>query len=133
MLCERGLLSVLVVLCASTEAHVQEPTKELPTGPVPGKALPAIPGCARVTKSFPARGVKTVVFRAEAAERAGVVTVPGSRAITVSGVPEGGAAGYHPADPNWRETPASQWGLDFRAKAFGPTLVISSAAEISYI
>ncbi len=57
----------------------------------------------------------------------------GAAAITASGVPKGGAAGYHPADPSWRETPASQWGLDFQSAAFGPTMVISTSKEISYI
>lgn len=131
---ERGLLcAFLAVLHASAEVHAQVPARALPRGPVPGKSLPTDPGPSRITRSFPAGGIRTVVLRAEAAERAEVVTLPGGRTVTVSGVPEGGAAGYHPADPNWRETPASRWGLDFRAKAFGPTLVISSSAEISYI
>jgi hypothetical protein len=135
MSCERGLISALLlaVLCARSEVHAQVPGKALRTPPVPGKSLPIVPGSYRVTRSFPALGVETVVLRAAAAEKAQVVMLPGSRQITVSGIPQGGAEGYHPADPNWRETPAEQFGLDFQTKAFGPTLVISSSNEISYI
>jgi hypothetical protein len=53
--------------------------------------------------------------------------------IVVSGQPRGGAAGYHPADPTWRETAAQDWGLDFRSKVVGSTLVLSSWNEIRYI
>ncbi len=84
-------------------------------------------------RSFPAQGIKTVVLRAGAAKQAEVRTIPGRQVVTVSGVPEGDAAGYHPADPNWREIPASQWGLDFAARRYGPTLVVSSVSEILYI
>ncbi len=91
------------------------------------------PARVRASRSWAAAGVNTVVLRAENASKAEITTAPGARAITASGVPKGGAAGYHPADPNWRETPASQWGLDFQAATFGPTMVISSSKEISYI
>jgi hypothetical protein len=60
-------------------------------------------------------------------------TLAPGKSILVSGTPSGGAPGYHPADPNWRETSASEWGLDFRGKAFGTTLVISTFNEIQYI
>jgi hypothetical protein len=135
MSCARSLLiaSLLFALSVATAAHGQEAGKALPMPRAPGKSLPVIAGSDRVTRSFAVGGVDTVVLRAEAAQQAEVATVPGRRAITVSGVPAGDAKGYHPADPNWRETPASQWGFDFQAKAFGPTLVISSSAEIRYI
>jgi hypothetical protein len=87
--------------------------KVSPTPRAPGKSIPATADSARVTRSFPADGIDTVDLRAEAAEKAKVATESRSRAVTVSGIPQGGAAGYHPADPNWRETPAAQWGLDF--------------------
>ena len=106
------------------------PGKALPTAPVPSKSLPS---AGRVARSFDARGVQTVVLRAGEAEQAEVKTVSGGRLIVVSGVPEGGAAGYHSPDPNWRETPASSWGLDFKAASFGPMLVVSTVNEIQYI
>ena len=111
-------------------ADAQSQTKMLPTAPVPSKSLPA---SGRVVRTFDATGITTVVLRAGDAERAEVKSVPGGRTITVSGMPEGGAAGYHPADPNWREIPASSWGQDFKARSFGPTLVVSTENEISYI
>jgi hypothetical protein len=131
---ERNYLgAILIVLCPATALHAQAPVKSLPTPRAPGKSLPATAGPGRVTRSFQAAGIQTVLLRAEAAEKAKVATESRSRAVAVSGIPQGGAAGYHPADPNWRETPAAQWGLDFHAKVFGPTLVISSVAEMSYI
>jgi len=86
----------------------------------------------QVEKVFPAEGVSRVIFRAALAQEARVVTAEG-KIIKVAGIPRGGAPGYHPRDPKWRETPASEWGLDFRAKAFGKTLVISTVNEIEYI
>ena len=125
----RGWLGTAVVVLGSSAGLIAAP----PIVAVPGKSLPADAGPARVGRSFAAGGVRTVVLRALGAEGAEVVTVPGSRVVTVSGVPAGGAKGYHPADPNWRETPAPAWGLDFRATAFGPALVVSSKNEILYI
>lgn len=124
------LIAVLALATLSSLAAAQAPTKSLPNAPVPGKSLPVR---SRVVRSFNARGVQTVVLRAGDAEQAEVKTVPGGRFITVSGNPEGGAEGYHSPDPNWRETPASRWGLDFKAKSFGPTMVISTKSEIHYI
>lgn len=86
----------------------------------------------QVEKAFAAEGVSRVIFRAALAREARVVTAEG-KDIKVTGIPRGGAAGYHPQDPKWRETPASEWGLDFRAKAFEKTLVISTVNEIRYI
>jgi hypothetical protein len=122
-----------VFLCSWPVADVQVPSKALPAPHAPGKSLPAIQVSPRVTRSWSAQGVKTVVLRAAAADKAEIVTEGGDRSVTVSGVPVGGAPGYHPTDPNWKETPASQWGLDFQAKAFGPMLVISTSREICYI
>ena len=87
----------------------------------------------QLTRRFDAAGLTRVVLRAAAAEAATVHVVPGTGVLTVSGRATGGAAGYHPADPRWRETPAADWGLDFVAKRFGRTLVISTANEIGYI
>jgi hypothetical protein len=124
---------VLVVFFPCSMVHAQVPSKLLPTPPVPSKSLPVVQGPARVMRSWAAPGVNTVVLRAENASKAEITTARGARAITASGVPKGGAAGYHPADPNWRETPAAQWGLDFQSASFGPMMVISTSKEISYI
>jgi hypothetical protein len=130
----RGLFIIcLVFLCSCSVSQGQVPSKTLPTPPVPGKSLPAVQVSDRITRSWLAQGIKTVIIRAERADKAEIVTERGRRAVTISGAPEGGAKGYHPADPNWKETPASEWGLDFQAKAFGSTLVISSSSEIFYI
>lgn len=96
-----------------------------------------VSGCAlferqnRVSRSFPVEGVQRVVLRTSAADDAVVQHV--GKVVKVSGVPFGGAKGYHPSDPNWKETPAAEWGLDFVAEKFGNTLVISSKNEIRYI
>ena len=89
---------------------------------------------ARVIRSFPADGVSAVVLRASQAEAAVVMIQDGpAQAVQVSGVPAGGAGGYHPADPTWRETPAVKWGLDFVTQRYDATLVISTTREIHYI
>ncbi|HSB63847.1 MAG TPA: hypothetical protein VLJ18_06755, partial [Thermoanaerobaculia bacterium] len=61
------------------------------------------------------------------------VVGPKRTSIEVSGVPTGGAKGYHPSDPNWKETSPAEWGLAFVARRFGATLVISTKNEIQYI
>jgi hypothetical protein len=53
--------------------------------------------------------------------------------IVISGRPSGDAKGYHPTDPKWKETPASEWGLDFDSQRFEHILVVSSKNEIQYI
>ncbi len=86
----------------------------------------------RVAATFPSTGVTRIVLRASAAEGASLVTVK-SGDIHISGVPSGGAPGYHPADPVWKETPPSEWGLGFVAKRFGAILVISTRNEVQVI
>jgi hypothetical protein len=93
-------------------------------------AAPTVSG--RVVKTFPAQGVSRVVFRAAMAREARTTPAKGD-SIVVSGTPQGGAPGYHPSDPKWRETSASEWGLDFKGKTFRKTLVISTFNEIHYI
>jgi hypothetical protein len=93
-------------------------------------ASPTVGG--RVVKAFPAQGVSRVVFRAAMAREARTTLAKGD-SIVVSGTPQGGAPGYHPSDPKWRETSASEWGLDFKGKTFGKTFVISTFNEIHYI
>jgi hypothetical protein len=87
----------------------------------------------RISRSFPAPGVKKIILRAAAAETSEVTTDPAAGAVEGSGVPAGGAAGYHSPNPLWRETPASQWGLDFVSARHGEVLVISTKNEIHYI
>ena len=86
----------------------------------------------RISRSFPAAGIGTVILRAANAEQAKVGTSK-TATVIVSGVPEGGAKGYHPADPNWKETPPEEWGLDFKSKRHGNSLVISTQNEMAYI
>ena len=114
-------------------AVAQGPTQVMPAPPVPGKSLPISQVPSQVARSFSARGIRAVYLRAEAAEQAEVKAIPGRPIITVSGIPSGDARGYHSPDPDWRETPAAFWGLDFVAKAYGSALVISSEKEIFYL
>lgn len=101
----RALILIAIPALAASlpgTAGAQVPSGPRPTPTVPSKSLPA----SRVGRAFDARGVRTVIVRAGDVEQAEVRAVPDSRCITVSGLPEGGAAGYHSPDPNWRETPA---------------------------
>jgi hypothetical protein len=88
---------------------------------------------ARIDRSFPADGVKRVILRAAMADAAEASAVAVAEAVEVSGLPSGGARGYHSPDPTWRETPAANWGLDFVSAQFGEVLVISTKNEIHYI
>ena len=87
---------------------------------------------SRILRTFDAPGITTVVVRAANASGAVLQQSPDS-AVQVAGTARGGARGYHSPDPNWRETPASQWGLDFVAKQYGPVLIVSTKNEIRYI
>ena len=84
-------------------------------------------------QEFDAVGVSRVILRSASADAALAEPAAGTGPIAITGRATGGAAGYHPADPAWRETPAAEWGLGFAAKRFGTTLVISSRNEIGYI
>jgi hypothetical protein len=88
---------------------------------------------ARVVRSFPVNGVTKVILRAAEAASASVAIDPGLMDLEVSGLPIGGAPGYRSPDPNWRETPSSEWGLDFVSARFGPVLVISTKNEMRFI
>jgi hypothetical protein len=87
-----------------------------------------------VNATFPANQIKRVILRASAAEQA-TVSYPArlTKRISISGVPSGSAKGYRSPDPDWKETPASEWGLGFVAKQYGDALVISSRNEMQYI
>lgn len=87
-----------------------------------------------VTATFPADGITKVVLRASAAKQVSIVARESSPAsVRVSGVASGGARGYQPPDPDWKETPPAEWGLKFVARRFGDTLVVSSENEMHYI
>jgi hypothetical protein len=88
---------------------------------------------ARISRSFPTAGIKKIIFRASTAESSTVTIDSVAEAIEISGLPAGDAKGYHSPDPNWRETPAAEYGLDFVSAQFGDVLVISTKNEILYI
>lgn len=92
-------------------------------------------GCAHteITERFASSGITRVVLRAANADSLRVASGEPTDSIEISGLPTGDARGYHPADPNWRETPAEKWGFDFVAQRHGSTLVISTKGEIGYI
>ena len=46
-----------------------------------------------------------------------VDVVSGTHVVTVSGQATGGAEGYHPADPRWRENGGSRLGAGLRGEA----------------
>jgi len=101
-------------------------------------ALLILAGCAtqpakRITRSFPADGVTKLLVRAAEIQSATITTGAPASAIEISGVPTGDARGYHPSDPNWRETPAERWGFDFVAERHGDVFVVSTKGEIGYI
>ena len=95
----------------------------------PGGRLRAGPGPG----AFPAAGITRVVLRAADADKATVTTRMAGTAIEIGGIPVGGAQGYHSSDPNWRETPAAKWGLDFVSERRGATLIVSTKNELHYI
>jgi len=86
----------------------------------------------RISRSFPLQPGDRVILRAAAADQATIVVRPGDH-VTLYGTPTGGAPGYHSSDPNWKETPAAEWGLDFVAERHGPVVVISTKNEIAFI
>lgn len=88
---------------------------------------------ARISRSFPAAGVKKIFLRVAAADTSEVTIDPAAETVEISGLPAGGAKGYHSRDPNWRETPAAEWGLDFVSALHGEVLVISTKNEVHYI
>jgi hypothetical protein len=88
---------------------------------------------SQVCAEFQVGGVKAVLLRARDAERAQVIVGSSDSSLKVCGVPSGGAKGYHPADPNWRETPPSEWGLAFKSQRYGDILVVSSFNEIAHV
>src|SRR5689334_7120749 len=89
-------------------------------------------GQDRVTRTFAVEGIERVIFRAGEAATAKVTERPG-KLLTVSAATVGGAQGYHSPDPNWKETPPTEWGLDFVSRRHGNSLIVSTKNEIRYI
>lgn len=87
----------------------------------------------RIERTHPAAGITRVVLRAADAQTAKVEAKVGAEVVSVSGLPRGGAGGYHPVDKNWKETSAQDWGLDFVFATFGTTLVVSTKNQLLYI
>jgi len=87
---------------------------------------------ADVSADFPIAGVTRVIFRAANTKDA-KVTKGAAGHVSLKGRAQGGAAGYHSSDPNWKETKAKDWGLGFVSKQYGDTLVVSTLGEILYI
>jgi hypothetical protein len=122
----------LVLLAGPLGAGCRDaPQTKASASPAASPAATASGPAHHVDQTFPAAGIAKVVFRAELARAARVEH--GGDAIAAAGTPKGGAPGYHPSDPNWRETPAEEWGLGFKGQAFGSTLVISTWNETRYI
>jgi hypothetical protein len=119
----------LVVCAIAACAPERDPRRGEAGGGIP---KPSVAPAPRVARRWPAAGVKRVVLRSSLAPQATVVVREGP-SIEVSGRPSGGAAGYHPARPGWKETSAGDWGLDFVGSQAGEVLVISSRNEIRYI
>jgi hypothetical protein len=97
-------------------------------------------GCAttpqttsQVERFFFVRGISTVVVRAAEIEDARIKTVADAQELWIRAQPAGGVTGYHSPDPNWRETPAADYGMDFVEQRYGDTLVVSSHNEIEHI
>ncbi len=95
-------------------------------------------GCAsqpkkNVSQTFPAKGVTKIILRAAGADSAILTSDAPAGTVEVSGIPTGGAQGYHSPDPKWRETPPERWPFSFVVQRFGPVLVVSTKGEISYI
>jgi hypothetical protein len=87
-----------------------------------------------VSQRFDGEGIRIVVLRGGNAITGTVVNSRFDvKEITVSATPSGGATGYHPADPNWKETKAADWGMSFVSQRFGDTLIISTKNEMSYM
>ena len=104
--------------------------------PVVIVALLSFGGCAvstKVCRDFDAIGVSHVIFRAERALDATIIQSTNPGTVSVCGVTKGGAEGYHSPDSNWRETPPSEWGLDFKSKRLANILVLSTNNEIQHI
>lgn len=100
------------------------------TQSAPRKATQGSLPIVEVVREFSLAGVKVVLLRASSAESAAVRTAPaGSSTVTVSAIPSASHNDY--SIPGWHTTLGTRQGLDFVARQFGSTLVISAQKEIS--
>lgn len=101
-------------------------------------ALALVCGCGSeatkpVSQSFSASGVTKVILRADGADSAVVTLDAPAETVELSGIPTGGAQGYHSPEPGWRETPPERWPFGFAAQRHGAVLVVSTKGEIHHI
>lgn len=83
-----------------------------------------------IVREFVAHKISRVILRASSAKTAIVTRViMDTPTILISGVPARVTRVQLPGPP----TPASRWGLEFMARRYGSTLVISTKHEIDYI
>ena len=85
-----------------------------------------------VCQEFNISEIDEVVLRAEKANEVAIKNRDG-QFLKICGTPSGGVEGYHSPDPDWKETCAEDWGLDFKSKKYDKTLVISTFNELMYI
>ena len=76
--------------------------------------------------------INAIAFKAHRASLARIEKSKGN-IFRVCGLPSGGVEGYHSSDPDWKEIPADEWGLDFKSKKYNKALVISTNNELLYI
>jgi hypothetical protein len=82
---------------------------------------------------FTANDIMSVVLRTEEAPQAKIVLDQNATDIVIAAKPAGGVIGYHSSAPDWKETPAADWGLDLTGRKFGNRLVISSKNEMQFM
>ena len=85
-----------------------------------------------VCQEFNISEINKVVLRADKANEVAIINQDG-QTLKICGTPSGGVEGYHSPDPSWKETDPEEWGLDFKAKKYDKTLVISTFNELMYI
>ena len=88
---------------------------------------------AAIHSTFDARGISTVVVRADRAEQLLVHTDTRVSDIRIWGTPVGGDASYHPVDPDSEGTSPNNTHLGFVGKIYGDVLVIAVQNEISQL
>lgn len=91
------------------------------------------PSNTRLIWRFQAYDIMSVVLRTEEASQAKIVLDQNATDIVIVATPAGGVIGYHSSDPDWKETPAADWGLDLTGRKFGNRLVISSKNEMQFM
>jgi hypothetical protein len=112
-------LILLIIGCVKTEVYP-------PASQCPEQASSV------VCQEFNISEIDKVVLRAEMANEIAIKYQDG-QPLKICGTPAGGVEGYHSPDLDWKETCAEEWGLDFKAKKYDKTLVISTFNELMHI